>query len=89
MANRPTTAELLASVGRSSSPPDVNCTARRIEPAGHFLYWSKASNGPVCGVEPLAMAAMGETPMAAINLRCLPEADLATLVRKPFDGASL
>ena len=42
----------------------------------------------VCGVEPFAMARQGDVPMAAINIRCVPDADLSTITRKPYDGAS-
>ena len=42
-----------------------------------------------CGVQPFGL---GKDPkgneMAAINVRCLPEVDLAKLKRVPFDGKS-
>ena len=45
---------------------------------------------PTCGVGPLAYAAAPDgTPMAAINVRCLPDVDLAALTVKEFDGKSL
>lgn len=45
---------------------------------------------PTCGIGPLAYAAAPDgTPMAAINVRCLPEVDLAALTVKTFDGKSL
>ncbi|KPH59308.1 GFA family protein [Novosphingobium aerophilum] len=42
-----------------------------------------------CGCQPFAGAQGPDgTPMAAINLRCVPEADLGKLAIRPVDGAS-
>lgn len=44
---------------------------------------------PTCGCAPLAYGAMPDgTPMAAINVRCLPGVDLAGLTVKEYDGKS-
>ncbi|WP_223158060.1 GFA family protein [Thermomonas brevis] len=46
---------------------------------------------PVCGVAPYSEGVdpkSGE-PMVAVNLRCLPDLDLASLKIVPFDGASM
>ena len=45
---------------------------------------------PECGCAPFGMGAGKDGKlMAAINLRCLPELDLASIKIKPFDGKSL
>ena len=46
---------------------------------------------PTCGIAPFAEAVNPRTgePMAAVNVRCLPDVDLATLAVVPYDGASL
>ena len=42
-----------------------------------------------CGVQSFARGAMPDgTKMAAINVRCLDEVDIAVLERKPVDGRS-
>lgn len=42
-----------------------------------------------CGVAPFSEATMPNgTEMAAINLRCVPEIDIATLTVTQYDGAS-
>src|SRR5262249_14991257 len=42
-----------------------------------------------CGTEPFAYGAMPNgTPMAAVNLRCVPAVDLDKLTLQPYDGAS-
>jgi hypothetical protein len=42
-----------------------------------------------CGTQPFAFGAMPNgTPMAAVNLRCVPAIDLAGLTLQPYDGAS-
>ena len=41
-----------------------------------------------CGVQPIAEGPGPEGPMAMINLRCVPEADLDALKINHFDGAS-
>jgi hypothetical protein len=44
----------------------------------------------VCGCGVFGLAAMPDgTPMAAINLRCLTDIDLASVPRQFFDGKSL
>ena len=44
---------------------------------------------PTCGCAPLAFGAMPDgSPIAAVNVRCLPEVDLAGLKIVPVDGAS-
>ncbi|MDF3936234.1 GFA family protein [Pseudomonas citronellolis] len=43
-----------------------------------------------CGVAPLAFAnAPDGSPMAAINVRCVPAVDLGTLKVREYDGASV
>lgn len=43
-----------------------------------------------CGVSPLAFATAPDgTPMAAINVRCLPDVELSGLKVNEFDGKSL
>ena len=43
-----------------------------------------------CGIHPFAEATSPEgKPMAAINIRCLPDVDLASVPVKQFDGKSL
>ena len=45
---------------------------------------------PVCGCGVFGLASMPDgTPMAAINLRCLTDIDLASVPRQHFDGKSL
>ena len=45
---------------------------------------------PECGIHPLGEGAMPDgTPMAAINVRCLDDVDLAALAVRHFDGRSL
>lgn len=45
---------------------------------------------PECGCAPFGMGAGPDgKAMAAINLRCLPELDLASIKIRPFDGRSL
>src|SRR5690348_5520262 len=44
---------------------------------------------PRCGSAPFGMAEHKGQPTVAVNVRCLPGVDLATLVRKSFDGKSL
>lgn len=45
---------------------------------------------PTCGCAPLAFAnAPDGKPMAAINVRCLPEVDISTLTVRHHDGKSL
>lgn len=46
---------------------------------------------PDCGCAPFGMgkAPGSDKAMVAVNLRCLPELDLATIKVKPFDGKSL
>ena len=41
-----------------------------------------------CGAQPFAEGPGPNGPMAMINLRCVPEADLDTLKIQHFDGAS-
>ena len=41
-----------------------------------------------CGVQAFAEGPGPDGPMAMINLRCVPEADLDSLKIQPFDGAS-
>ena len=45
----------------------------------------------VCGIAPFGEAAHPKTgmQMAAVNVRCLPDVDLAGLRVNPFDGAAL
>ncbi len=44
---------------------------------------------PVCGCAPFGLGAGPDgKPMAAVNLRCLPEVDLASVKINHFDGAS-
>jgi hypothetical protein len=43
-----------------------------------------------CGIHPYAEAADAQgNPMAAINVRCLPDVDLSSVPVKNFDGRSL
>lgn len=46
---------------------------------------------PTCGIAPFSEGVHPKTgaKMAAVNVRCLPEVDLATLQVKQVDGASL
>jgi len=46
---------------------------------------------PNCGIAPFSEGKHPKTGamMAAVNVRCLPDVDLATLAVKPFDGASM
>lgn len=49
----------------------------------HHLFCNR------CGIRSFARAAMPDgTPMAAINVRCLDDVDLAALPTKPYDGRS-
>ena len=44
---------------------------------------------PTCGIAPFSEGAGPDgRAMVAINVRCLPGVDLATLTVKPYDGAS-
>ena len=43
---------------------------------------------PVCGIAPFSEGMQGDMPMAAVNVRCLPDIDLDSLVIKKWDGAS-
>ena len=43
-----------------------------------------------CGTQPLSQGKGPDgSPMAMINLRCVPEADLDSIEKMPFDGASV
>jgi hypothetical protein len=43
-----------------------------------------------CGTQPFSQGKGPDgSPMAMINLRCVPEADLEAIEKMPFDGASL
>lgn len=43
-----------------------------------------------CGVQPFGLGKMPDgTPMAAINLRCIEDLDLAAVKRVPFNGRDL
>jgi hypothetical protein len=43
-----------------------------------------------CGAQPLSQGKGADgSPMAMVNLRCVPEADLEGIEKIPFDGASL
>ncbi len=46
---------------------------------------------PNCGTAPFSEAVNPRTgePMAAVNVRCLPDVDLSAIRINPFDGASL
>jgi hypothetical protein len=44
---------------------------------------------PACGIHPYADASPQGKPMAAINIRCLEEVDLAAVPVKPFNGRAL
>lgn len=41
-----------------------------------------------CGTEPFAEGEQGGQGVRAVNIRCVPEADLAAIPRQPVDGAS-
>jgi len=43
---------------------------------------------PQCGCAPFGMAMNNGTEMAAINVRCLEDVDVATVKRNPYDGRS-
>lgn len=50
----------------------------------HHLFCSR------CGVRSFARGAMPDgSPVAAVNVRCLDDVDLAAVAVKPFDGRSL
>lgn len=44
---------------------------------------------PACGIHPYAESEFKGKPMAAINLRCLEDVDLAAIPVKPFNGRAL
>ena len=43
---------------------------------------------PKCGCAPFGTAVSKGTEMAAINVRCLEDVDVATVKRNPYDGRS-
>lgn len=66
--------------------PDADASTYRFS-KGHIAH----RFCPVCGVAPYSEGTHPKTGEAivAINVRCLPDVDLATLKIKPVDGASL
>ncbi|HEX2525232.1 MAG TPA: GFA family protein [Geminicoccus sp.] len=41
-----------------------------------------------CGVQAFALMTLGDQPMAAINVRCVDDIDVAALDPQPYDGRS-